>query len=234
MNDLERSRLKNNLRQKSNQELFSIWSENKRHEWPDGTFEIIKEILKNRGIKIPKQKREKNSFVNTDFRKAEKLKIYFFPTSPIKLAVMSICTCGIYEIFWFYKNWKFLKEKYNFKVNPFLRGLFAIFFCHSFFKIVKEYSKQHQITVDYKPVQLTIAYILLTIACSAPDPFWVISDLAFVPLLYTQKAINNLNNKLIPKTTINNKFSGWNIFGIILGIILWLLIIISIFLPKNI
>jgi hypothetical protein len=29
----------------------------------------------------------------------------YFPVSRLKLAVMSTCTLGIYELYWFYKNW---------------------------------------------------------------------------------------------------------------------------------
>ena len=35
----------------------------------------------------------------------------FFTTSPLKLIVMSICTMGIYDLYWFYKNWKLVRER---------------------------------------------------------------------------------------------------------------------------
>ncbi len=35
---------------------------------------------------------------------------YFFTTSTLKLTLMSICTFGIYELYWFYKNWVLIKE----------------------------------------------------------------------------------------------------------------------------
>lgn len=232
MDNSERVQLNNTLRQKSTDELISIWVENKKHEWIDGAFAVIKKTLNDRGVKIPKQKTAEDSLSSVDFLKDGNVGTPFFPTSPAKLAVMSLCTFGIYEIFWFYKNWKFLKEKHNFKIRPFWRAWFSVFFCHSFFKIVKEYSEQHQMTVNYKPGQLTTAYVLLIIACKTPDPIWIVSMLTFIPLLSVQKVINDLKNKITPNSKINSKFSGWNIFGIILGIIYWAVIILGMIFPE--
>jgi len=30
---------------------------------------------------------------------------YFFTPSTLKFVLMSVCTFGIYELYWFYKNW---------------------------------------------------------------------------------------------------------------------------------
>lgn len=234
MENTDLTQVKNLLVQKSTEELLSIWTQNKRNEWTEGTFPIIKEILSDRGVKIPKQKTAKelveDSMLNVDFSKD--VGTPFFPTSTKKLAIMSLCTFGIYEVFWFYKNWKFLKEKYNYKISPLARAIFSIFFCHSFFKIVKEYSRQHQVKADYKPGQLTLAYILLVITYKAPDPFWLVCNLSFIPLLSVQKVINNITNRLSPGSNINSNFSGWNILGIILGIIWWSLVIIGMIFPE--
>lgn len=36
---------------------------------------------------------------------------YFFTATPLKLAVISVVTAGIYELYWFYKNWVLIKER---------------------------------------------------------------------------------------------------------------------------
>ncbi len=35
----------------------------------------------------------------------------FFPASRTKLLVMSLCTFGLYEYYWFYKNWKLVRDR---------------------------------------------------------------------------------------------------------------------------
>ena len=232
MDNAELVQIENSLRQKSIEELLFIWTENKRHDWSPGSFDVVKKILIEKGVKVPRQKTAEDSITNADFCKD--VGIRFFPTSIKKLTIMSLCTFGIYEIFWFYKNWKFLKQKHDFKINPFWRAWFAIFFCHSFFKIVKEYSKQHQLETDYKPGKLTLAYILLYIFHQIPWPASLISMLTFIPLLSAQRVINGLNDRLAPGSDINDKFSGWNILVIILALIFWLLVILGTMLPAGI
>lgn len=155
----------------------------------------------------------------------------FFPTTTKKLAIMSICTFGIYEIYWFYRNWKFLKEKRGYNIRPFWRALFSIFFCYSLFKTVKYYANKTGIQETFTPGGLAAAYILIYIAYRLPDPAWLISIFTFIPLLTAQKTINTLNRDQLEKV-INKKFSGWNIFGIVAGIIWWGLVIPGMFQIK--
>lgn len=45
----------------------------------------------------------------------------FFPVSPLKLVVMSIITLNTYELYWFYKNWKLIKQRTDSNIMPFCR-----------------------------------------------------------------------------------------------------------------
>ncbi|HAJ57511.1 MAG TPA: hypothetical protein DCL35_07060 [Candidatus Omnitrophica bacterium] len=230
MQNAEFEVFKNSLKSKSVEELHTIWVENDRFGWSDDAFKAIKVELVARGADIPEQKKFTGKIDDLDFRKA--VGAPFFAVSKKKLIVMSIFTVGFYEIFWFYKNWRFLKEKYGAKVIPGLRAWFAIFFCNGLFRVIKKYAQQHGLNADYKPVQLTVCFILLLAASKLPDPFWLAGFLSFVPLLPVQKAINDLNAKINPGEEINSKFSGWNILGIVLGAIFLIFIIAGIFLPN--
>ena len=157
--------------------------------------------------------------------------IVLFPTSPQKLAIMSIVTFGIYEIYWFYRNWKFLKETYNLNISPFARAWFSIFFCHSLFKNIKKHAEAQGIKEIYKPGRLTFAYILMFVTHRAPDPAWLIAAFTFIPLLTVQKVINRFNQNQL-KQVINSKFSGWNIFAVVLGAIWWGIIIFGMIFPE--
>ena len=226
MTDSDLAQIKNSLRQKSTEELISIWTENKRHEWPDEAFIVIKQMLMERGVKVPRQEPFEGPTDRVNYRK--EVGAPFFPVSTRKLVIMSVCTFGIYEFYWFYRNWKFLRERYNFKISPLGRTTFAVLFCHSLFKTIREYAQQNNVKCNYKPDQLTLAYILLTLCVRVPGPFWKISILTFIPLLPAQKVINDLTNRLSSDSDINSKFSGLNILGIALGCIgyiAWVLVI---------
>ena len=43
----------------------------------------------------------------------------YFAVSPLKLVVMSVCTMGGYELYWFYRNWVLVKNMENTDISPF-------------------------------------------------------------------------------------------------------------------
>jgi hypothetical protein len=42
----------------------------------------------------------------------------FFPVSITKFLLLSIGTLGLYEIYWFYKNWGFIKARDRSDISP--------------------------------------------------------------------------------------------------------------------
>lgn len=52
--------------------------------------------------------------------------------------LLSFFTFGIYNIFWFYKSWRFLKYLYNWDIYPFWRAVFSIFFVHNLFEHIND------------------------------------------------------------------------------------------------
>ena len=89
--------------------------------------------------------------------------IEYFSISPKRLALFSILTLGIYEIYWFYKNWEAVKKAENLKISPLGRAIFAVFYCNSLFKKVLESAKSHNYQNSYSPGWLATAYILLLV-----------------------------------------------------------------------
>jgi len=52
----------------------------------------------------------------------------FIPLS--RYIIMSVVTFGIYQVYWIYKNWEYLKNRDNLNIHPFWRGIFGIFTVH--------------------------------------------------------------------------------------------------------
>lgn len=155
----------------------------------------------------------------------------FFPVATKKFVIMSIVTFGFYELYWFYKNWQFVKEKDNSTIKPFWRAWFAIFFCHQLFKEMKDYADAKSIEATINPASLTSLYILLFITHKLPDPFWILSVFTFVPLLMSQKEIMKLNENKA-NSVINDEYSRWNIVGIVVGSLLWAVAIFGMIVPA--
>jgi hypothetical protein len=69
-----------------------------------------------------------------------------FPVSLLKLTVMSICTFGIYEAYWFYKNWNLIKQRRRSNIAPFWRAFFAYFFCYQCFDEIRQEARKRDLT----------------------------------------------------------------------------------------
>lgn len=156
----------------------------------------------------------------------------FFPTSKTKLIVMSVCTFSIYIFYWFYTNWMIQKETQGLDIRPFWRTFLVPIFCYSLFKGVRECANEKNVCAEYSPGWIAAGYILFSITGFLPDPFSLMAFLLPVlPLLPVQGVINSLNANVVTDLKINNKFSGWNIAGIIFGVIFWGLLILAMIMP---
>lgn len=139
---------------------------------------------------------------------AEQPQLAFFETTPLKLAILSICTFGVYEIYWFYKMWRRMYPKGN-KFAAIVRALFCRVFLYQL--LIGQ-------QVPYA-VWLAIAYFAIGLAIQLPT-FWgmVISYLSFVPLVYVQM---HLNKRL--KKPVKAPFTGRSIAVALVGIALSIL-----------
>ncbi len=72
-----------------------------------------------------------------------------FPVATHKFIVLSICTLGIYELYWFYQNWKRLKATTNDKLSPFWRAFFAPIWGFSLFKRIRAMSVSAGVPVEW-------------------------------------------------------------------------------------
>ena len=156
----------------------------------------------------------------------------YFAVSPLKLVLMSICTMGIYELYWFYKNWVLIKERENSDIMPFWRAFFAYFFCYSFFKRVQVSAEAVSLKKSMSPGLLTTGWIIVNILVKLPDPFWLITYFAVIFLLPVQTVVNDINDVVAPGHNKNGNFTGWNILGLVVGGLFFVLILLGTFFPE--
>ncbi|MFQ5578951.1 MAG: hypothetical protein ACE5G8_18390 [Anaerolineae bacterium] len=156
----------------------------------------------------------------------------YFPVSKLKLVVMSLCSFGLYEVYWFYQNWKLIRDQTGRKLSPFWRAVFAPVSAYWFFKSVQESASRRQIATGINPGWLAVAYFALTAAWRLPDLFWLISFLTFLPLLWVQAVVDDVNWKVAASAELNARFSWQNILIIVIGGILLILTVIAAFMPE--
>ncbi len=157
---------------------------------------------------------------------------YFFTTSTLKLTLMSICTVGIYELYWFYKNWALIKERTGQNIMPFWRAFFAPACALMCFKHIKTSAENSNIQESLSIRFLAFMYLILLLLWRLPDPFWLISFFGFALIIPVNNVALKVNNKLITDFKNNEKFSGWNWLALVLGGLLFLMMLIGTFLPE--
>lgn len=165
--------------------------------------------------------------------KAMVMEPYFFATSTLKLILMSISTFGIYEIYWFYKNWVIVKNRTGEKIMPFWRALFSPIWAYGFFKHINNSLVEDNVNKALPIGFLAVLFFILQALWRLPDPYWFISFLSFVPLILVNNAASEINLKLIPDFDGNKKFSTANWVGIVLGGLLFVLAIFGTLMPEN-
>jgi Domain of unknown function (DUF4234) len=157
----------------------------------------------------------------------------FFPVSAVKLVVLSIFTLGIYEFYWFYKNWGLIRKRGNSDISPFWRTFFGYFFCYALFAQVRD---QQNKLAGSKPLPagpLAAGWIILNLLWRLPDPYWLVCFAAVLFLVPVQLAAERINAAVAPGHDRNARFTGWNWVGIAVGVAMLVLVLVGTFLVGD-
>jgi hypothetical protein len=156
--------------------------------------------------------------------------VAFFPVSRTKLLVLSFCTLGLYQYYWFYKNWKIIGARTGEDFWPVPRALFAIFFCYSLFDRVRKHESGSASALSAGA--LATAWIVVTLLYKLPDPYWLIAFLNVFILLPVQDQMNAVNDSAAPKHDPNGRFTAWNWVAVAVGGPFFLMAVVATFFPP--
>ena len=158
-------------------------------------------------------------------------KRYFFDVSVLKLIVMSTVTFNLYQIYWFYRNWRIAKERGE-DVIPFLRAIFAVLFAYPLFKDIRERGRSASLVLLPSAGALAFLYFILQATWRLPDPLWLLGFVTVLPLAIVQRDIAKLHATLGLDPRINDSFTWKNILGIVVGGLWLLLALVGTFLVE--
>jgi len=156
-----------------------------------------------------------------------------FAVSLSKFTVMSLCTFGLYELYWAYKHWDAVRRREHEDLSPFWRAFFAPLWGFSLLPRIQRLTGTLGVPAAWSGSGLALGYFLLHITWRLPDPFWLASLLSFLPLLVAQRSVNQLNAATVPDAPRNDSYSGLNVVGIVIGGLLLLLAILGTLLPPE-
>lgn len=152
----------------------------------------------------------------------------FLYVSVARLVVLSILTLGLYEAYWIYKNWRYVKERDGLNISPFWRGVFGIFHIHSLLRRVHSDVEARRFdNPTFSPGGLATGFVVLTILANlvsrAPGVAGTLVS-AFVPSFLFLIPVQNYINSVTLKRNPNQRKYGWSsghIVCIVFGCIVW-------------
>ncbi len=162
----------------------------------------------------------------------ERQKDYYVVASK-KFFLLFFSTMGLYQVYWFYKNWQLYKARTNEKIWPFMRAIFFIFFTHSLLRNVDKSIKEARVKCEWNSNSLATTFVLLSLVSNLMDrlsaksvgsPYTDILSFAILPFLglqlhAAQQAINIACNDANGES--NQSLSRANYIWIGIGLLLW-------------
>lgn len=107
-----------------------------------------------------------------------------------KFALLSFFTLGCYPLVWFYRNWRFVRERDESKILPLLRSILGAVFV---FPLARDIGRSAGQLSTAAVVVIGVSYVALN-ACMRLSPPWdLLSFFSFVPLLFLVRAIDRIN-----------------------------------------
>lgn len=148
----------------------------------------------------------------------------YFPVSLLKLSVLSLFTFGMYELYWFYKNFQLAQERRGGGryVEPILRTVFVVFTAYGLFKSIARTSEELG-GRKLRPGLLLIAWLALYVSSRLPSWYGIASFGSFLPILPIQAAAREVNARLAPECDPNERFTIVNVAWCIVPLFLAIL-----------
>lgn len=147
----------------------------------------------------------------------------YFAVSRQKFIVMSMTTLSLYQIFWFYMNWKMMDARKGSGGSPFWRALAAPITAHGLFADVRTDAQSRFVTVGWTSSGLAVIYLGLALCALLEYPWWTIALGSVFALVPVHTTMEEVNRKVAPAAPRNDTYSSLNAVGIVLGLVLTVL-----------
>ena len=165
----------------------------------------------------------------------------YYVVAPGKFLALTILTMGLYLFYWFYRQWRSVKQRDESGIWPIPRGIFYIFFTHSLFSDISGKLRDKGISHAWSPgtaATLIVVVVLLSSILSQlssrniGSPITDVASLAAVPVLaflalFAQKAANVASGDA--SGSGNADFTGANWVWMILGGLFWALTLFGLY-----
>ena len=144
---------------------------------------------------------------------------------------MSLCTFGLYQPFWLFSQWYYVKEREKPAISLLARAFFAIFFCYPLFRRIRATATAQNISPSFSPAGCAAGWIIFILL--SPSPLFLVSAFSVLFLLPVQRTVNAINLAADPEHDPNSTFTVLNKAAIVIGGLLWLLAMAGLIVSKK-
>lgn len=130
----------------------------------------------------------------------------YFPVSIPRFVALSVLTWGLYQVYWFYKNWAYIRDRDRKPMWAPVRG-FLYVFSYPFFlaDLRRNLSVGPSMASN---IALPIALFVLALLSRLPDPFWLVSVFSFVPILPALAHVNSAGRESPENMRANSRWKA--------------------------
>ena len=154
----------------------------------------------------------------------------FFQVGTEKMIELTLCTFGLYGLFWTYRNWAVLQRRGE-HVNPLLRTLLSPFFQYDLYRRVHQRAVLEGVRPRWTPVRLYVLFLAFSLIpvwmLISHTPWgWLVSLLPLLPNALVNISINDIHDRHVRFFALNTDLSGLNWAAIVAGLVGWLTLLI--------
>ncbi len=159
----------------------------------------------------------------------------FYCVREEKLAILSLATFGLYQVYWFYENWALAKAQYRPGLHPLWRAILSPFYCFSLAASVECAARSARVRERGNPVLFALGYLGICSLGFLHGPLGLLALFSFIPLIPIQRQIRRVHEALRPDL---DSTVGWGMasYGaLVLGFVPFTAVAVSLFvLPSAI
>lgn len=82
----------------------------------------------------------------------------FYVVSPRKFLILMIGTLGLYQVYWFYRNWTAQNREGQYWPIP--RAIFSVLYTHALFRLIEGAQSRARLAWSWVPMQAANAYVI--------------------------------------------------------------------------
>jgi hypothetical protein len=142
-----------------------------------------------------------------------------FAVGLTKLTLMSITTLGVYQGYWMYRNWKYLRQRRKVQARADRRADYPFFFLYPLFREIRTLGALISSEHMPSPALLFAVWLALTMLANLPDPYCLLGNLDIIPILIVQTYILKLNREQGCERFIDNSLTAKNWLAIAAGVV---------------